>query len=152
MANVPMPQQPNSLVIRAFYEAVNKQDPDGLLAHLSDTIECFDFTLDQPIRGREEVLQYFQNWWTAFPKGTGELINMIAAEDQVFIEVIGRGIQNGPFVLPDGTEVPASGRELAFPFCQIFRLLNNEIVSCRMYYDSAFVRRALGVEDIKRAA
>ena len=55
------------------------------------------------------------------------------------------GTHTGTLRNPDGAEVPATGKEIDFPFVGVFRVENGKISSIRIYYDQIEVFTQLGL-------
>jgi ketosteroid isomerase-like protein len=47
--------------------------------------------------------------------------------------------------MPDGIEIPATGRKFDFPFVAIFRVHDGKIGSIRIYYDQLELLAQLGL-------
>src|SRR3954462_4256241 len=54
-------------------------------------------------KGKAQILQSFKVWKTAFPQGTGAVINQIAMGEQVTSEVLLTSPGTGPRAAPSGT-------------------------------------------------
>lgn len=121
--------------VRELYAALNAQNLELFDSVISDQIEYVDYALDETIKGREAFKKHFKNWWTAFPKGTGEIRNLIVLNDQIVVEVIGRGNQTGPFETKRGIISPTQ-QTFEFHFCQVFRVKDDRIVSGHSYSDA----------------
>jgi ketosteroid isomerase-like protein len=135
-------------VVRSLYAALNQKDIEALKNCLDEQVDFVDMYLSSVIRGRESVGRYFQNWLDAFPDGKGEIINLISTDDQVVIEVIGRGTFEK--LLPGWkVQLTRTGEQSIIRFCQIFRVKSGKILSVHSYYDLAGVLRS---EAVARAA
>jgi predicted ester cyclase len=95
-------------------------------------------------KGKAQILQSFKVWKTAFPQGTGQVINQIAMGEQVTSEVVFKSTHTGPLVSPAGTIAPTNKAiELKVMLISTFR--NGLIQRERTFYDQADFMRQLGV-------
>ena len=95
-------------------------------------------------KGKAQVLQSFKVWKTAFPQGTGTVMNQIAMGDHVTTEAVFKAVHTGPLVAPTGTIAPTNKPiDLRVMFLTTFRdgLIQRE----RSFYDQADFMRQLGV-------
>ncbi|MDR3608386.1 MAG: ester cyclase [Oligoflexia bacterium] len=121
--------------VEELYAALNRQDLGAFDKIVAEEVEYTDFAIDGTIRGRDAFKKHFKNWWTAFPKGSGEIRNLIVLDDQVVVEVLGRGNHTGPFETGQGWIEPTN-RMFELHFCQIFRVKNGLIVGGHSYSDA----------------
>jgi steroid delta-isomerase-like uncharacterized protein len=121
--------------VQKLYEALNQQKIEAFDQIISDEVEFIDYALDETIRGKEAFKNYFKNWWTAFPTGTGSIQNMIVSNEQVVVEAMGQGTQSGLFKTSQRTIEPAH-RAFVFHFCQVFQVQNGKIVKGQCYSDA----------------
>jgi len=54
-----------------------------------------------------------------------EITNMVATEDHVVVEFIGRGVNTGPLHMPTG-DVPPTGRSVEIHFTEVRRIANGK--------------------------
>jgi ketosteroid isomerase-like protein/quinol monooxygenase YgiN len=137
--------------VHLLYAALNRQDLSAFDRLASDQIEYTDFALGETVRGRSAFKDHFKNWWTAFPKGTGEIRNMIVSNDQVVVEVLGRGIQTGAFETSRGRIEPTN-RHFEFHFCQVFRIQDGQIVRGQSYSDAFQLFTSVSESETRSAA
>ena len=135
-----------------LYVAVNNQDLEVFDRVVSEDFEFVDFALDETFKGREAFKNAFKSWWTAFPKGTGEILNLVASNDQVVIEVLGRGNQSGAFETSHGRIEPTN-RMFELHFCQLFHIKDGKLASGRCYSDAfkIFASASSSSEDLRVA-
>lgn len=60
------------------------------------------------------------------------------------VEFMGRGTHTGPLHTPTG-DVPATGRRVDLPFCDVHRIEDGKITNGRSYFDLATMMRQLGL-------
>jgi len=139
-----MSAQDNVKIARKNYEAFNNRDFDGGVAQAAENIELLNVPLGVTLHGPEGFRQILEGWATAFPDGRVEVTNIVAGEEGVVIEFRGRGTHTGPLSGPTG-EIPATGRSVDVPFCDVMQIKNGKITSLHTYYDAATMMGQLGL-------
>jgi predicted ester cyclase len=127
--------------VRKLYTGINQKNVEAIKDCLDEQVDFVDMYLGSVIRGRESVGRYFQNWMDAFPDGKGEIVNLLGTDDQIVIEVIGRGTFEKP--LPGWkVQLTHTGESSIIRFCQIYRVQKGKILSAHSYYDLSGVLRS----------
>lgn len=103
--------------------------------------------------GPDAFLADAERWSTAMPHMQWELVELIAAEDRVAVEVRLSGIHTGPLRLPR-EEIAATGRPMEVRSSSFFRLDGGKIVSRHDYSDllsvlSQLQRSSAGLEEMR---
>ncbi len=138
-----MSAQNNIHLARTFYDAFNARELDRAAPVLSEDYELLNIPLGITFRGLEGYKQFQQGWATGFPNGKIELTNIVATDDQVVVEYVGRGTHNGPLSGPKGT-IAATGRAVALSLVDVHHVKNGKIVRSRSYYDVLSLLQQLG--------
>lgn len=100
----------------------------------------YDRARDVKFRGREEILQFWQGWHSAFSDARVSDTQYSDAGDVVIAEFTGRGTNDGPL-----GSFPPSHREIAMSFCEVVRFDHEgKIASAHAYYDSLSLLSQLG--------
>jgi steroid delta-isomerase-like uncharacterized protein len=132
-------------IARRFVEYTNAQDIDAFVALHADDFELTDTATGETFHGPEGARKnLIEGCVGPFPDLKLEIVNLIAGDDWVAIEGIGRGTHTGPLITPGG-DLPATGRSLTLPFCRTLRIRGGKIVSRRDYYNVAAVMEQLGL-------
>ena len=140
-----MSAQDNAKIAKASYEAFNNREfEQWAAAYLTDEAATVNVPLNVTFHGPDGYSQFSQGWVTAFPDGKVEITKMVAGDEGVATEFRGRGTHTGPLVGPAG-EIPATGRSIDVPFCQIMQIKNGKVVSSRLYFDAATMMGQLGL-------
>lgn len=87
-------------------EAESKRELDRLLGTLAEECVYEENLLKRSVRGKEEVAQYYEELWQAFPDVTYVVTNRVADEACVIYEMTFRGTHTGPF-----RGIPPTGRQ-----------------------------------------
>ena len=141
-----MEARDNADIVRNLFDAFNSYDLDRAATMVTEDFELVDFAAGgQTFRGPEGLREWFQTFLTALPDARTELINVVAAEEWVFSEHIGRGTHTGPLVGPSG-ELPPTGRAVELRIGEVYRIEEDgKIALMRAYYDGATMMRQLGL-------
>jgi ketosteroid isomerase-like protein len=105
-------------VTELYLEAMRRtdaRDHAGFLAmHADDAVwQVGGATL----RGRDEIRGWLQPFWQAFTTSRHVLEHVYEVEpDRVMAEGTFTGTHDGPLPMPDGTELPPTGKAIAFRF------------------------------------
>ena len=125
-------------------ERWNATDRDGWAALYTD-----DVVYEGPGGARISGLANLKEWYfdallTAAPdRGSADVV-LLADGDHVVEQARYTGTHTGPWRTPDA-EIPATGKELDFPFVGVFRVERGKISSIRIYYDQVEVFTQLGL-------
>lgn len=99
--------------------------------------------------GRHEGTDAIRKQWTdqkaAFPNAQVESILEVEDGDTLVSEFIFRGTNKGALQLPDGSELPATGKSVEIRGVTIAKVADGKIVSETMYFDNMAVYAALGL-------
>ena len=138
-----MADNPEQLVRKAI-DCINAHDLDTYATLHGDDFELTDTATGETFRGPEGARKNMEGWFTPFPDANVEVVNLVAADEWVVVEAIGRGTHTGPLPSPEG-EVPATGKSITLPFCSTLRVRDGKAVSGRDYYNLAAVMMQLGL-------
>ena len=99
-----------------FVEAMRRtdaRDHEGFLAMQHD-----DATWGVPgarLQGKDQLRPWLELFWQGFSSYGHDLARLYeAGEDTVVCEGTWRGVNDGPLGMPDGTQIPPTGREVSF--------------------------------------
>src|SRR5436190_6944779 len=145
---MPTPQsssaEMNAQTVRTLYDSYNARDFERSASIVTDDYDGIVVPLATTFRGAEGVKEFQRGWATAFPDSRVEIRSVTANEERVIVEYIGRGTHTGPLATPGGT-VPATGRRVDIPFCDVVELRHGKVASDRTYFDVATMMEQLGV-------
>jgi predicted ester cyclase len=96
-------------------------------------------------QGRE-IFPLWQGMQAAFPNVRHEIVSSVEQGDSLVV-VEGRwiGDHTGPLRMPDGSEVPPTGRPLDLPYAHVAELVGGRFSSWRVYFDTAAMMQQLGL-------
>lgn len=131
-------------IARTVYEAFNDRDFERASALMSDDGEWVNVPTDERFEGRDGIRRDLEQWANAFPDGRVEITRVRAGDDWAVVEFTGRGTNTGPLATPAG-EMPATGRRVELPFCDVLDIRDGKIFRGRSYFDMASMMRQLGL-------
>ena len=96
------------------------------------------------VTGIEAFLAFATGFKQAFPDLRWEMREFIEGSDTVVVEELFLGTNTGPMVGPWGS-IPATGKRIKLPFCDIWKVRNGRIIENRIYYDQVTFLGQLGL-------
>jgi steroid delta-isomerase-like uncharacterized protein len=124
-------------------EALNTKDMEGVLAN-----ERADAELAVPggvtVRGHEQIKQYTNVLWNAFPDGAFSIADRVLGDDAAATELVFTGTHRGPLLRPTG-EIPPTGRPVTIQSVSVFRFKDGLIASEHAYVDQLGFMTQLGL-------
>ena len=125
------------------FQLYNARDVEGLV-----NLYAEDATVVTPF-GTFEGRAAIREWWSrdkaAFPDGTLTLDVIVEQGDTLADEWTVVGTHTGPLVMPDGTELPPTGKRIELKGMELVQLRDGKIVVHRLYWDNMAVAGQLGV-------
>jgi steroid delta-isomerase-like uncharacterized protein len=126
--------------LRAYFEAMDNRDADGMTAHWSDEgVE--DIVPVGVLRGREELRDYFRSMFAAMPDARTTVTRLIAGEQSCAVEWRLEGTLNGaPFM-----DIEPTGKHVEIRGFDLFELEDGNLVSSTAYFDGMGFARQIGM-------
>jgi predicted ester cyclase len=123
--------------------AVNARDIEAYLANQRPDVE-FVLPGGVTLRGPDQVKQYTEALWEAFPDGALTFGAQVFGEDMAATEVVFTGTHTGPMVTPNGS-VPPTGKAVVLHSASILRIKDGRIASEHVYVDQLEMMTQLGL-------
>ena len=140
-----MASQDLGAVVREMLEAWNAKDLDRCASYAHPDAEMTNVPFGAKLGFRE----YVESWARAFPDGKIEIENVVVQGDRAIAEFVGRGTHTGtmkgPMKLPNGSEIPPTGKAFDLEFYTIARWNNEQIVEENLMYDLVTFLRQIGL-------
>lgn len=122
----------------------NKGDVEGYCSLYSDDVVLT--TPDGRFEGRESVQSYMGAFHTAFPELEVSLGRRAEDSEGTYLgEFSVRGTNTGPLAAPDGTQIPATGKQVEVRAVEVARVQDGRIVQHDLYWDNAGFLTQLGL-------
>jgi predicted ester cyclase len=130
-------------VLERNITALNDRDIDAYLANQRPDVE-FLLPGGVVVQGRDQLRQYTESMWTAFPDGTLTFGDQVCAGDAAATEVVFTGTHAGPMHTPHGS-IPPTGRRVTLRSVSILRVKGGLIASEHVYLDQLEMMTQLGL-------
>src|SRR6266498_5156723 len=124
-------------------EGLNAKDIEGLLANQQPDAELV-IPGGITLRGHEQVRQYTEALWAAFPDGSFSFAGQVLAEDAAAVELVFTGTHTGPLATPTGV-IPPTGKRVTLHSASILRFRDGLIASEHAYLDQLEFMTQLGL-------
>ena len=138
-------------LIRSFYDAVNSQDFERFTSFFADDGQFKDVSSDHVYRGKSEIRGMAEKWVKALPDMKFQLSNVIGSNDVFCVELSLVGTHKGPLDGPQGV-IPASGKKVNVPACDVIRFRNGKIQSLNCYFAATILLNQIGAMPSRQAA
>jgi predicted ester cyclase len=124
-------------------EALNDQDIARVLANQQPDAELV-IPGGVTLHGHEQLRQYTEALWAAFPDGAFSFAGRVVAGDAAGVELVFTGAHTGPLVTPTGV-IPPTGKRITLHSASILRFRDGLIASEHVYMDQLEFMTQLGL-------
>jgi steroid delta-isomerase-like uncharacterized protein len=121
-------------------EALSRQEVEGVLSFYREDVVFEDVSLDEPLRGKQQMRQFMEDIYRAFPDLRVEVINVIAEGPLVAAEYYLLGTHRGPF-----SGYAPTGRSFRIKAVSVYEYDGSLFTRETFYWDSASLLRQLGL-------
>jgi len=133
----------NEQLLERYVGCYNAGDLDGVMdLYAEDAIQLMPEGL---FEGREAIRERLARDLEACPDIAWTVESFVEHGDEFSDEWSFVATQTGPFKLPDGTEVPPSGKQVALRGMEYVKVRDGKIVVDNLYYDNLAVMAQLGL-------
>lgn len=130
-------------LLERYVASYNAGDLDGVMdLYAEDAVQLMPvgrFT------GRSAIRERLARELAAFPDVDFSFSSFVEQDDTFADEWVFEGTHTGPLVLPDGTELPATGKRVQMKGMELVRVRDGRIVVDNLYYDNLSVVAQLGL-------
>jgi predicted ester cyclase len=130
-------------VLERNIAAVNAQDVDAYVANQQPDVE-FVLPGGVTVQGRDQVRQYAEAQWTAFPDAKIAFGMQVLSRDRAATEVIFTGTHTGPLQTPAGVVAP-TGKSVTFTAASILQIKDGLVASEHLFFDQLELMTQLGL-------
>jgi len=137
----------NEQIIRTAYELAEKVDVNGWTQCFTPDGTFTDMSIGVTYRGPDGPTglgKTVEVYAKAFPDMHRELYRFFSIGDVVVVELALQGTHQGPLPTPMGI-LPATGKRMDAPCCDVFRIVNGKIQSFNCYPSGTVIFAQLGV-------
>lgn len=139
-----MAEHDNAALAREIYEAFNRSDFEAVLALTQPDVEVVNVGWDVTYRGHDGLREFMQGWKTMDPEGRVEVVRQLAGDDGVTNESVFHATHVGALHPPTG-EIPPTGKTVAIPICEVWRIQDGKLASLHSYADGVTIMAQLGL-------
>jgi steroid delta-isomerase-like uncharacterized protein len=126
-----------------YVELYNRGDLDGVMdLYAEDSSQLMP---DGTFEGRSVIRERLARELDAFSDLAHRVVSYVEEGDAFADEWVFVGTHTGPIVLPDGTNVPPTGKRVEVPGMELVRVRDGKIVVDNLYYDNLAVAAQLGL-------
>jgi predicted ester cyclase len=130
-------------LLEKYVELYNAGDLDGVMdLYAEDSVQLMP---DGTFEGRSAIRERLGQELAAFSDLAHRYISYVEEDDAFADEWVFVGTHTGPVVLPDGTEVAATGKRVQVQGMELVRIRDGKIVVDNLYYDNLAVAAQLGL-------
>lgn len=140
----------NRELLERYVELYNRGDLDACIElYAEDAVQLMH---DGTFEGPSAIHDRLARDLTAFPDATYTVESFAEQGDTFADEWTFTGTQTGPFLLPDGSEAPPSGKRVEVRGMELVQVRDGKIVVDNLYYDSLAVLAQLGLVPVPEGA
>ena len=130
-------------LLERYVALYNAGDLDGVMdLYAEDAVQLMP---DGIFKGRSAIKERLAQELNAFSDIAHRYTSYVEQDDAFADEWVFVGTHTGPVVLPDGTEVAATGKRVEVPGMELVRVRDGKIVVDNVYYDNLAVAAQLGL-------
>jgi steroid delta-isomerase-like uncharacterized protein len=133
----------NHELLDRYVELYNEGELDACMElYAEDAVQLMH---DGTFEGLSEIHERLARDLTAFPDAKYTVASFVEQGDSFADEWTFTGTNTGPFRLPDGTEVPPTGRRMEIRGMELVQVRDGKIVVDNLYYDFMAALAQLGL-------
>ena len=130
-------------LLERYVQLYNAGDLDGVMElYAEDSVQLMP---DGIFEGRSAIRDRLAKELAAFSDLAHRVVSYVEEGNAFADEWVFVGTHTGPVVLPDGTEVPPTGKRVEVQGMELVRLRDGRIVVDNLYYDNLAVAVQLGL-------
>lgn len=130
----------NLEIVKSWIKAMNEHNLQKMASLYTDNIKAEEVPEHKTVVGKEIVTKTYEELFKAFPDCKATVINCIAGDNYVVVEIIWEGTNKNEF---RGT--PATNRKAELRIAYIFKIINGKICEIREYYDALTYLKQMGI-------
>lgn len=130
-------------LLERYIELYNDGDLDGVMdLYAEDSVQLMP---DGFFEGRSAIKERLAQELNAFSDIAHRYTSYVEQDDAFADEWVFVGTHTGPLVLPDGTELPATGKRVEMPGMEYVKMRDGKIVVDNLYYDNLAIAAQFGL-------
>ena len=133
----------NRDLLERAVEIYNDGDLDGYVGLYTD--DAVLTTPEGTFKGQAELKERFARELAAFSDVSFTLESYVEQGDLFADEFVFAGTHTGPYLLPDGREIPPTGHRVAIKGMEMVQVKDGKMLIDNLYYDNVAVLAQFGV-------
>ncbi len=130
-------------LLERYVELYNAGDLDACMElYADDAVQAMP---DGIFEGRSAIHERLARELDACPDAVYTVASFVEQDDSFADEFTFVGTNTGPFTLPDGTQLPPTGRRVEIRGMELVRVRDGKIVVDNLYYDTTAILVQLGL-------
>jgi len=130
-------------LLERYIELYNAGDLDGVMdLYAEDSLQLMP---DGLFKGRKAIRDRLALELQAFSDIAHRYVSYVEQDDAFADEWVFVGTHTGPLILPDGSELPATGKRVEMPGMEYVKMQDGKIVVDNLYYDNLAVAGQFGL-------
>ncbi|HEX4778408.1 MAG TPA: ester cyclase [Acidimicrobiia bacterium] len=130
-------------LLERYVELYNAGDLDGVMELYAD--DAVQLMPDGVFEGRSAIRDRLAQELSAFADIAHRYVSYVEQGDAFADEWVFVGTHTGPLLLPDGTELPPTGKRVEMPGMELVKIRDGKIVVDNLYYDNLAVAAQFGL-------
>jgi steroid delta-isomerase-like uncharacterized protein len=133
----------NKELLDLYVELYKKRDLNGIMALYAD--DASQWMPDGVYEGRASIRERLARELAAFSDLDWGVASFVDDGDAFADEWWFVGTHTGPLVMPDGSELPATGKRVEMHGMELVKVRDGKIVVDNLYYDNLSIAAQLGL-------
>ncbi len=135
----------NIHVVNATLDAFNAHDMMEFVQHMADTVVDYMPGRPEPLHGPDAIHDDNTSFLSIFPDAHFTKTNMFGQGNWVCIQGIFEATHRGPFPVPGGPPIPATGKRIQVSQCMVVKMDEGKIVEIHEYFNHLDFVSQLGI-------
>ncbi len=135
----------NIHVVNATLDAFNAHDMMEFVQHMADTVVDYMPGRPEPLHGPDAIHDDNTSFLSIFPDAHFTKTNMFGQGNWVCIQGIFEATHRGPFPVPRGPPIPATGKRIQVSQCMVVKMDEGKIVEIHEYFNHLDFVSQLGI-------
>lgn len=133
----------NKSLLERYVERYNAGDLDACMElYAEDAVQIMH---DGTFAGRSAIRERLARDLTACPDAAYTVGSFVEQGDSFADEWTFAGTHTGPFLLPDGTQLPPTGKRLEIKGMELVQVRDGKIIIDNLYYDAMAILAQFGL-------
>ena len=126
-----------------YVDMYNARDLDGIMALYAD--DAVQGMPEGTFEGRDSIRERLARELESFSDIDWGVVSYVEQDDAFADEWFFEGTHTGPFLMPDGTELPPTGKRVRIDGMELVKMRDGKIVVDNLYYDNLAIAAQLGL-------